>query len=110
MLTSMSNAVITIDASGEIRTCNKAGLKMLRVDSKQILGINAKEFFSKEIALIAEKIEQCAESKSDEILVDVEFSDENTEESSSGKLEFLAAYEPRSMGEWIKQMNILEPY
>ncbi len=89
MLTSMSNAVITIDASGEIRTCNKAGLKMLRVDSKQILGTNAKEFFSKRNALIAEKIEQCAESKSDEILVDVEFSDEDTEESSSGNLSFL---------------------
>ena len=47
-----------------------------------------RSFFQKKFA-IAEKIEQCAESKSDEILVDVEFSDENTEESSSGNLSFL---------------------
>ena len=51
MLTSMSNAVITIDAEGEIRTCNKAGLKMLRVRSSEILGTNAKDFFSNKISI-----------------------------------------------------------
>ncbi len=89
MLTSMSNAVITIDAGGEIRTCNKAGLKMLRVRSNEILGANAKDFFSKRNPLIAEKIELCEESKSDELLVDVEFSDEKSGESASGNLSFL---------------------
>ena len=31
MLTSMSNAVITIDDEGKIITCNKAGLKILKI-------------------------------------------------------------------------------
>ena len=89
MLTSMSNAVITVDAGGAIRTCNKAGLKMLRVGSREILGVNAKDFFFERNPLIAEKIALCEESKSDEILVDVDFADQNSQEPASGNFSFL---------------------
>ena len=44
MLTSMSNAVITINDEGIIITCNKAGLKLLKVHSEDIIGKAADEF------------------------------------------------------------------
>ena len=46
MLTSMSNAVITIDDEGKIITCNKAGLKILKIRSADILGKTSEEFFT----------------------------------------------------------------
>ena len=46
MLTSMSNAVITIDDEGKIITCNKAGLKILRIRLSDIIGKTAEEFFT----------------------------------------------------------------
>jgi adenylate cyclase len=89
MLTSMSNAVITIDAEGEIRTCNKAGLKLLRVHPDEILGRNAQDFFSNATPLIAEKIKICEDKKSDDFLVDVEFPVGTGDDNVSANLSFL---------------------
>ena len=44
MLTSMTNAVITINDEGKIITCNKAGLKILKIRSSDIIGKTAEEF------------------------------------------------------------------
>ncbi len=89
MLTSMSNAVITIDADGYIRTCNKAGLEMLCVSANEIIGTDAKKFFSERNIIITEKISICEEHRSNEILVDVEFSAVGEEEKVSGNINFL---------------------
>ncbi|MBO20872.1 MAG: adenylate/guanylate cyclase domain-containing protein [Rhodospirillaceae bacterium] len=89
MLTSMSNAVITIDADGEIRTCNKAGLEILCVSSSEIIGTNAKKFFSIRNPLISEKIDICEEHRSSEMLVDIEFSAVGDGNIISGNINFL---------------------
>ena len=89
MLTSMSNAVITIDADGEIRTCNKAGLEILCVSSSEIIGTNAKKFFSIRNPLISEKIDICEEHRSSEMLVDIEFSAVGAGNIISGNINFL---------------------
>lgn len=73
MLTSMSNAVITINDEGTIITCNKAGLKLLKVHSEDIIGKAADEFFQGNRSWILEKITNCTETKHDESLIDVEF-------------------------------------
>ena len=44
MLTSMSNAVITINDEGKIITCNKSGLKILKIRDTDILGKSAEDF------------------------------------------------------------------
>ena len=62
---------------------------MLRAGPSEILGVNAKDFFFSRNPLISEKIAACEESKSDEILIDVEFAEKNSGESASGNLSFL---------------------
>lgn len=89
MLTSMSNAVITIDADGVIITCNKAGLKILQVQSREILGNKAEEFFSEGRSLIAEKIKTCEETKNSDLIVDAEFQVGSAGETVSANLSFL---------------------
>jgi adenylate cyclase len=73
MLTSMSNAVITIDDEGKIITCNKAGLKILKIRSVDIIGKTAEEFFTNGRSWILEKIKNLTETKEDETLMDIEF-------------------------------------
>ena len=85
MLTSMSNAVITIDDEGKIITCNKAGLKILRIRLSDIIGKTAEEFFTNGRSWILEKIKTCEETKQVELLVDAEF-EVGTEEDSNTEL------------------------
>ena len=85
MLTSMSNAVITIDDEGKIITCNKAGLKILKIRLSDIIGKTAEEFFTNGRSWIFEKIKICEETKQVELLVDAEF-EVGTEEDSNTEL------------------------
>jgi adenylate cyclase len=72
MLTSMSNAVITINDEGKIITCNKSGLKILKIRDTDILGKTAEEFFTNGRSWILERIKQCEEDKEPEFLMDAE--------------------------------------
>ena len=72
MLTSMSNAVITINDEGKIITCNKSGLKILKIRDTDILGKTAEEFFTNGRSWILEKIKECEEHKDSEFLMDAE--------------------------------------
>ncbi len=82
MLTSMSNAVITIDDEGKIITCNKAGLKILKIRSADILGKTSEEFFTNGRSWILERIKNLEETKEDETLMDVEFEVGNEEDDN----------------------------
>ena len=82
MLTSMSNAVITIDDEGKIITCNKAGLKILKIRSADILGKTSEEFFTNGRSWILERIQNLEETKEDETLMDVEFEVGNAEDDN----------------------------
>ena len=72
MLSSMSNGVITIDSEDKIVTCNKSGLKILRINDSEILKKPSKEFFSASKSWIFEKIKNVNESREPEIIVDAE--------------------------------------
>jgi adenylate cyclase len=93
MLTSMSNAVITIDDEGKIVTCNKAGLKILKIRATDIIGKTAEEFFTNGRVWILEKIKNCEETKQDELMMDAEFEvgthDDDNIETVSANISFL---------------------
>lgn len=73
MLASMSNAVLTINEEGKIATCNKAGLKIFRVNMPEIVGKTAEDFFSGNRAWMLEKFNQCNALKENIDLMDVTF-------------------------------------
>lgn len=56
VLQSMSNGVVTLNEDGRIVTCNSAGLRILRVSAKDVLGRTATEFFAGSNAWILERI------------------------------------------------------
>ena len=93
MLTSMSNAVITINDEGKIITCNKAGLKILKIREGDIIGRTSEEFFTNGRSWILERIKQVEETKEDDILMDAEFEvgseEDDNIETVSANISFL---------------------
>lgn len=90
MLESMSNGVVTINDEGKIITCNKAGLKILKVPQSEIIDKLAEDFFSGDRAWMLEKIRQCNETKENILLMDVTFEVGNEEkEVVSSNVSFL---------------------
>ena len=63
MLASMSNGVVTIDEDGVITTCNKAGLKILKVHFSEIIGHKANDFFSNGRSWMLEKFNSAMKQK-----------------------------------------------
>ena len=86
MLSSMSNGVITIDSEDKIVTCNKSGLKILRINDSEILKKPSKEFFSASKSWIFEKIKNVNESREPEIIVDAEIEVLNKETEKNEKI------------------------
>jgi len=72
MLESMSNAVVTLDETGKIVTCNAAGLRIMRVGQDSIIGKKATEFFAGSNTWIVEKIARVTESGVSDIVMDSE--------------------------------------
>ncbi len=72
MLSSMSNGVITIDGDGKIVTCNKSGLKIFKVNDKNLIGLDSNKFFIDENKWIEEKINLVRDSKEPELIMDAE--------------------------------------
>ena len=72
MLSSMSNGVITIDGEGKIVTCNKSGLKIFKVNEKNLIGLDSNKFFIEKNQWIEEKINLVRDSKEPELIMDAE--------------------------------------
>jgi len=72
MLSSMSNGVITIDGEGKIVTCNKSGLKIFKVNEKNLIGLDSNKFFTEQNQWIEEKINSVRDSKEPELIMDAE--------------------------------------
>ena len=72
MLQSMSSGVITLDEDANIITCNAAGQRILRVDTKEIIDRPAAEFFAGKNAIVLEKVERVSESRNAELIMDTE--------------------------------------
>jgi adenylate cyclase len=72
MLESMSNAVITLDESEKIATCNAAGLRIFKSTAAQILHKPAAEFFSGSNAWVHEKLKRVGETQTSEMAMEAE--------------------------------------
>ena len=72
MLESMSNAVITLDESEKIATCNAAGLRILRVNLQQIMHKPAADFFAGSNGWIPEKLKRVADTQAAEVIMEAE--------------------------------------
>ena len=79
MLSSMSNGVITIDGDGKIVTCNKSGLKIFKVNEKNLIGLDSSKFFIEKNQWIEEKINSVRDSKESELIMDAEINVFNQE-------------------------------
>jgi len=79
MLSSMSNGVITIDVDGKIVTCNKSGLKIFKVNEKNLIGLDSNKFFIEKNQWIEEKINLVRDSKEPELIMDAEINVFNQE-------------------------------
>lgn len=72
MLESMSNGVITTDEDGKVVTCNKAGLRILRVGSRDILGQTVESFFLGDNDWVIDKVRKVEEEQELDELLDAE--------------------------------------
>ena len=79
MLSSMSNGVITINEEDEIVTCNKSGLKILRVISQNIVGLKSESFFKEKNSWIQDKINVVKKNHEPELIMDCEIEVFNSE-------------------------------
>ncbi|MDP6389088.1 MAG: GAF domain-containing protein [Alphaproteobacteria bacterium] len=72
MLSSMSNGVVTLDEDGKIATCNAAGLRLMQVGEDEVLGQEAKEFFTGKNAWVMEWVNRVEEEGETEYAADAE--------------------------------------
>ncbi len=72
MLSSMSNGVITINEEDKIVTCNKSGLKILKVTAQNIIGFNSEDFFKGKNSWVQDKINIVKNKHEPELIMDCE--------------------------------------
>jgi len=72
VLQSMSNGVVTLNEDGRIVTCNNAGLRILKVASKEVVNRFAGDFFTGANAWILERIAEVATTLKPDITMDAE--------------------------------------
>ena len=74
MLESMSNGVITLNEDFVIQTCNAASVRILGVEGREIVGLDAKAFFIGGDAWVLDILKRVDEGGSAEVLLDTELS------------------------------------
>jgi len=72
VLQSMSNGVITLNEDGRIVTCNHAGLRILRMNAKDVLKRLAVEYFAGPNEWVLHHIEEVAKTLQPDITMDAE--------------------------------------
>jgi len=70
ILLSMTNAVLTFDEEGKLKTCNKTGEKIFNQQEVGLLGKTADHIFADANAWMVEKIHRVLESKESDVTID----------------------------------------
>ena len=70
ILLSMTNAVLTFDEEGKLKTCNKTGEKFFNQQESGLLGKTADTIFTDTNAWMVEKIHRVLESKQSDVTID----------------------------------------
>ena len=82
ILASMKNAVITVNEDGNITTCNRAGLHLMRLRKSEVLGKHISEILVDDNAWVVEKLDDL-ETPEDE---------DDLEEKSTAKIQRLGIF------------------
>ena len=101
MLESMSNAVLTLDDTGKIVTCNAAGLRILKAHPEQILHRPPQEFFGGENDWLLDKLKRVEQTASTEVTMDAELSVQGERVSANVTLTPLFSMEKKRMGSML---------
>ena len=101
MLESMTNGVITLNEDQIIVTCNKAGAKILGLESKDILGKGINEFFHDENHWVVEKIKEVQASGQIELIMDSEIDFSGKAHSVNLTLMSLIDINQKNMGSMV---------
>ena len=72
MLQSMSNGVVTLNEEGKIATCNQSGLRILKMEPKEILQKTAAQFFGETNPWVLERIKVVDETLRSDALMDAD--------------------------------------
>lgn len=101
MLHSMSNGVITMDEDGKIVTCNDAGLKILGVSEKDIIDVEAAEFFVDANAWIIDKVKAVEDKHEPELVMDAELVLKDEKKSANVSVVPLMNSEEKKLGSMV---------
>ena len=101
MLESMSNGVITMDEDGKIVTCNKAGLRIMRANVKDVLGKKAEDFFTGANAWLMDRVRKVEESQESDVVMDAELEFDGQKISSNVNFLPLVSSEGKKLGAMI---------
>ncbi|MBY8977602.1 GAF domain-containing protein [Rhodobacteraceae bacterium NNCM2] len=72
MLQSMSNGVITFDDNCVVKTCNGAGIRILRAREDDLIGQGVDDVFGETAPWLAERVKRVEETRTNETAVDLE--------------------------------------
>ena len=101
MLESMSNAVLTLDESGKIVTCNAAGLRILKTGADALLHRSPEESFGSGNDWLLGKLRQVEQSTSTDVTMDAELSVQGEKVSANVTLTPLFSMEKKRMGSML---------
>lgn len=108
MLESMTNGVITLNEDGKIITCNAAGLRIMKINSEDILEKKAEDFFSGSNAWVYEKIKKVERTQKSEEDLDMEIHIGDEKISVNLKVVPLFSLEKKKLGTLIMIEDISE--
>ena len=98
ILLSMTNAVLTFDEEGRLKTCNKAGESIFDDPDNPISGKTATEIFSESNPWLLEKIDVVLASKQNDMTIDTDLKAGSTELSANVTVMPLLSVDGKSMG------------
>ena len=98
ILLSMSNAVLTFDEDGVLKTCNKAGQKIFDDPDHPIEGKTARELFADTNPWLLEKIDTVLASKQNDITIDADLQGGSAKISANVTVMPLLSVDEESMG------------
>ena len=106
MLESMSNAVITTNAEGQIVTCNKAGYRIMKVQAADIIGKPFGEFFAGANGWVAHKVGEIGDTNASFETIDAEMEFGGQKTSVNITIQPLISTEGKKLGEMLMLEDI----
>lgn len=102
MLESMSNAVVTTDEDGKIVTCNRSGVRIMKLEAaSNIIGKTAEEFFTDKNAWVMDKIKKVDDTQVTDISMDAEMSFDDEATSANVTVLPLISTEGKKLGSMV---------